>query len=177
MEFLNGKRGGQGVHQQMAVNRKKRKLKAAQPIAGINWNASRAGIIWVSTMTDTNESDSDDPKGKDGQQRPSKKQKLIAEITCNSKPYDKIEPQIEQLMKKIVDQKIFPWSKYLMSAQEVEGGFVQMAMVELGWKEHKAKFIIKRSRSWHSLVEYIIKRCADRRHAAVAAIKKACKGK
>ena len=105
-------------------------------------------------MTAPNDSESEEStrevnkdKEKDEQQCPSKKQKLLAEITRNSKPYDKIKPKIKQLMKKIIDQKIFPWSKYLMTVQEVESGFVQMAMVELGWKEHKPKHILKRSRS------------------------------
>ena len=102
---------------------------------------------------------------------------MIAEITQNSKPHDALPPKVAQLMKKIVDQKIFPWSKFLMSAQEVESGFVQMAMVELGWKENKTKHIVQRARSWQSLVDYIIKRCCNRCHAAVAVIKKACVGK
>ena len=69
------------------------------------------------------------------------------------KPYDKIQQQVALLMKKIVDQKIFPWSKFLMSAQEVENGYVQMAMMELGWKENKPNHVVKRARSWQSLVD------------------------
>ena len=107
---------------------------------------------------------------------PNKKQKLMKEITQNSRPCTEIESRVAVMMKKIVDRKMFPWSKYLMTAKEVESGFVQMAMVELGWKEHSAKHVVKRAWSWHLLVDCIIKRSADHRHAAVAAIKKACTG-
>ena len=36
---------------------------------------------------------------------------------------------------------------------------------------------IKRARAWKAVVDFVIKRVADRRAAAIAAIKKVCLGK
>ena len=107
-----------------------------------------------------------------------KRQKLMKSITESSKPHAELEAKIQLVMKKIVDHKMFPRSEFLMSEKEVEGGFVQLAFIELGWgKEGRAEHAVRRARHWRAAVEFIIKRVADRRAAATAAIKKACVGK
>lgn len=105
-------------------------------------------------------------------------QKLMKLITESSKPHAELEAKIQLVMKKIVDHKMFPHSKFLMSEKEVEGGFVQLAFIELGWgKEGRAECAVRRARHWRVAVEFIIKRVADCRAAVMAAIKKACVGK
>ena len=106
-----------------------------------------------------------------------KKRKKLMEAIAADKPITHLGPQTLAFVKKIIDSKIFPYSKFLTTEKEVEAGYLQLVFIELKWNSASAEHHVQRSRAWRYLVDYIMKRCADRRAAAIAAIKKACVGK
>lgn len=111
-----------------------------------------------------NSSKENGPADEDEQQEtePAKKRQKILKAIASDKPLTTLGTQMMAFIKKIIDSKIFPYAKFLATEKEVEGGYIQMVFLEMKWNTTSAEHHIKRARAWRFLVEYIIKRCADR---------------
>ena len=108
---------------------------------------------------------------------PAKKKQKMWETMKSDRPFTSLPAQSLAFIKKTIDGKIFAYAKFLMNDKDVEAGYLQLVFLDLKWNTNSADHHVKRARSWKYLVDFIIKRCADRRAAAIAAIKKACVGK
>ena len=75
-----------------------------------------------------------------------------------------------------MDTKIFSYAKFLMMERDMEAGYIQLIFSELEWTKDGGLDHL-RARAWRAIVEYALKRLADRRAAAIATTKKICMGK
>lgn len=111
----------------------------------------------------------------------SKKHKTKEEVNQmiqNSRPLKDLTKNVADVVKRCVDSKIFAYTKFLTTENEVvEAGYIQLVFADLNWMENSPKNLLRRTRAWSAVVEFVIKRVAARRAAAIATIKKACLGK
>lgn len=115
-------------------------------------------------------------------QNASKKRKTKEEVNQmilqNSRPLKDLTKNVADVVKRCVDSKIFAYTKFLTTENEVvEAGYIQLVFADLNWMENSQKNLNRRTRTWSAVVEFVIKRVAARRAAAIATIKKACLGK
>lgn len=106
-----------------------------------------------------------------------KSKKNMAAIMDSDQPLKRLETRTAIAVKRVVDLKIFGYAKFLLTDKDVESGYIHLVFAELNWTRDTPVDHIRRARSWKAIVDYVIKRVAERRAAAIAAIKKACVGK
>ena len=102
---------------------------------------------------------------------------IYKRITEDSRPFSQLTTHMVDVIKRVTAKKVFPYSKFLMKEEEVNGGYVQLVFVEMNWHGKGQKWVNARARNWKMVGQEVMRRCADRRARVLSEFTKACKGR
>ena len=102
---------------------------------------------------------------------------IYKRITEDSRPFSQLTTHMVDVIKRVTAKKVFPYSKFLMKEEEVNGGYVQLVFVEMNWHGKGQKWVNARARNWKMVGQEVMRRCAERRARVLSEFTKACKGR
>lgn len=94
----------------------------------------------------------------------------------DSMPFPSLTRTMMQVIKETTAKEIFPYSKFCMTEEDANHGYVQLCFIRAKWDKSDWASIARRARTWKQVSLTIVKQCADRRSRTLSAIKKACMG-
>jgi hypothetical protein len=112
------------------------------------------------------------------------KKKMIRLMVTNKmmgedkpKMMEDLQGAVEKELQSMVVERIFPYTKFLRSDEEIEDGvYLRLAFEVVGFTGDTHEDAAKRRGHWRAIVEFIKSRLNDKRSAVIAAVKKAAIG-
>lgn len=93
------------------------------------------------------------------------------------KMMEDLQGPVEKELQSMVVDRIFPYTKFLRSDEEIEDGvYLRLAFEVVGFTGDTHADAAKRRGHWRAIVEFIKSRLNDKRSAVIAAVKKAAIG-